>query len=69
MQTYTPDFQQASYSPETENLYCPTSHSGRADACMQEKTLQDDTTLDETIQAFKDAYAQKHAEWLDLMRL
>ncbi len=66
MQTYTPDFQQAAFSPETENLYCPTSHTGRADACLQEKTLQDDTTLDQTIQAFKDAYAQKHAEWLDL---
>ena len=66
MQTYTPDFQQATYSPETENLYCPTSPSGRADACMQEKDLQDDTTIEETVQAFKDAYAQKHAEWLSL---
>ncbi|WP_414827807.1 hypothetical protein [Alteromonas sp. H39] len=66
MQTYTPDFQQAQFSPETENLYCPTSQTGRADACMQEKSLQDDTTLNETLQAFKDAYAQKHAELLSL---
>lgn len=61
MQTSTPDFQQATFSPETENLYCPTSVTGRVDACSQ-----DDTTLNETLTTFKDAYRYKYAECLRL---
>ncbi|MCU7555856.1 hypothetical protein OCL06_14795 [Alteromonas sp. ASW11-19] len=65
-QLIQPDFRQASFSPETENMYCPTSSTGRADACRAEKTPEDDTTVSDTIQAFKDTYAQKYDEMLAL---
>ncbi len=65
-QTIQPDFRQAAFSPETENMYCPTSSTGRADACRAEKTPEDDTTVTDTIQAFKDTYAHKYNEMLAL---
>lgn len=66
MTVQTPDFQQAKFTPETENLYCPTSPTGRAVTCEKDKDFQDEATLKETYQSVKDAIAQKEAQ-LDAM--
>jgi len=62
----SPNFLQASFSPETENMYCPISPTGRAGACKEDKDYQDEATIREAYQSVKDALHQKEAQLVAL---
>ncbi|QJR82309.1 hypothetical protein CA267_016910 [Alteromonas pelagimontana] len=62
MSTNKEQFHNAAYGSNETNPYCPASDTGRADSCADEKRPDDDATFKETLNAFKNVYAQKKAE-------
>ncbi|MCW8090284.1 hypothetical protein [Alteromonas sp. ASW11-130] len=58
-----PQLNKTPYSADVKDPYCPSSETGRASDCREEKSLYDEASITRTIEVAKNAFELKKKEF------